>query len=153
MSVWRNDQLWLEINDQPQLATKIHLWSDDLLRRYPHVKVRSAPSSKAIVLIQLDSRKAFVPVKEWYNNHRVQLLRMMDDLESRLLLLVPKEGKALGGRLEAMKKSQLLYSSLGTFMTDNYYRKCLEQGYLKSHSSGVDVINNWIAVVANSERS
>lgn len=108
MSVWRNDKLWLEINDQPQLATKIHLWSDDLLRRYPHVKVRSAPSSKAIVLIQFDSRKAFVPVKEWYNNHRVQLLRMMDDLESRLLMLVPKEGKALGERLEAMKKSQEL---------------------------------------------
>lgn len=153
MSIWRNDELWLEINNQPQLATRIELWSDELLRRFPHVKVRSAPSSKAIVLIQLDSRKGFIPVREWYNNHRVQLLRMMDDLESRLTRLVPKEGKALSERLDAIDKRNSLYASLEPFMKDEFYLECLEKGYLKQRSSGKDVINNWLIEIADPEHS
>lgn len=95
MSVPWKDELYNWIVAQPDCSTNFDLWTDDVLRRFPTVRIRKTSLNN--VVINLSGKGQWYDPQDWCRLHRVNLLRQLDDVVDRLTYLDPqvKKGEKL----------------------------------------------------------
>lgn len=150
MTNWRNDRLYVLIQEHPELAKSTKAWTDQMLRDHPHVRIKSTSSAEAPVVMQLSGKGPYLPVMEWCTNHRVQLLRMSDELDGRLKFIGAKKHNNQLPTVEGIMSSDEFEQFIKAFEKDYNVMRSLSWGFFNGRE---DEAKRFLQVWKNKHRN